>query len=134
LRYHEHDIAKAQLGTAVRMLLSGQDRLSAIALATAASGILGRLVERAGRQPLVDYARRVHEYHIGFAPERTQCAAVDADLEKRAADAVMCAIHDYIALNGQEEPFVEAFLRYTWVHDDAGAENRGGLENQEIGR
>lgn len=139
MRYHKHDIAKAQLETAVLIILNGQDRSSAITLAGAASGILDTLVKRAGRETFIDYARRVHEAQIGFTPKRKSYAhyidkklgviahkhlaqddpeTIDLDLEKMAIDAVARAMHDYVSLNGQEEPFVKAFFQYTWVHSD----------------
>jgi hypothetical protein len=139
MRYHKHDIARAQLETAVCILLNGQDRSSAITLAGAASGILDALVKRAGKETFVDYARRVHEELVGFTPKRKSYAhhiekklgviahkhlalddpdTVDLDLEKMAVDAVARAIHDYVSLNGQEEPFVKAFFQYTWIHLD----------------
>lgn len=142
MRYHKHEIAKAQLQTAVSIILNGQDRSSAITLAGAASGILDTLVRRAGKEAFVDYARRVHEARIGFTPKRRSYShhidkrlgviahkhlarddpdPVDLDLEKMAVDAVARAIHDYVSLNGQEEVFVKAFLQYTWIHLDGEA-------------
>ncbi|WP_168563274.1 hypothetical protein [Rhizobacter sp. SG703] len=139
MRYHKHDIAKAQLETAVSIILNGQDRSSAITLAGAASGILDTLVKRAGRETFVDYARRVHEAQVGFTPKRKSYAhhidkklgviahkhlaqddpeTIDLDLERMAIDAVSRAIQDYVSLNGQEEPFVKAFLQYAWTHSD----------------
>jgi hypothetical protein len=139
MRYHKHDIAKAQLETAVWIILNKQDRSSAITLAGAASGILDVLVKRAGKEPFVDYARRVHEARVGFTPKRKSYAhhiekklgviahkhlaqddpdAVDLDLEKMAVDAVARAIHDYVSLNGQDEDFVKTFLQYVWAHSD----------------
>ncbi|KQU75620.1 MULTISPECIES: hypothetical protein [unclassified Rhizobacter] len=139
MRYYKHDIARAQLETAVSIILNGQDRSSAITLAGAASSILDAFVRRAGKEAFVDYARRVHEAQVGFTPKRKSYAhhidktlgviahkhlsqddpdTVDLDLEKMAVDAVARAIHDYVSLNGQEDPFVKAFLQYAWVHSD----------------
>lgn len=139
MRYYKHDIARAQLETAVWIILNGQDRSSAITLAGAVSGILDTLVKRAGKETFVDYARRVHEAQVGFTPKRKSYAhhidkrlgviahkhlapddpdTVDLDLEKVAVDAVARAIFDFISLNGEEEPFVKAFLQYTWEHSD----------------
>lgn len=40
-------------------------------------------------------------------------------MKRRLAHAAMArAIHDYVSLNGQQEPFVKAFLQYTWSHSD----------------
>ena len=142
MRYHKHDIARAQLETAVSIILTGQDRSSAITLAGAASSILDTLVKRAGKETFVDYARRVHEAQVGFTPKRRSYAhhvdqrlgviahkhlapddpdTVDLDLEKAAVDAVSRAIFDFITLNGQGESFVKAFLQYTWEHSDGEA-------------
>ena len=46
---------------------------------------------------------------------------VDLDLEKMAVDAIMRALSDYITLNGQEEPFVKAFLSWAWENTDGPA-------------
>lgn len=139
MRCHKYDIAKAQLETAVWIILNGHDRSSAITLAGAASGILDGLVNRAGKETFVDYARRVHEAHAGFTPKRKSYAHhidkklgvvahkhlaqddsddVDLDLEKMAVDSVARAIHDYVSLSGQDEDFVKAFLQYVWDHSD----------------
>lgn len=139
MRYHKHDIAKAQLETAVWIILNDHDRSSAITLAGAASGILDVLVKRAEKEPFVDYARRVYEAQAGFMPKRKVYAHhiekklgisahkhlaqddpddIDLDLEKMAVDAVARAIYDYVSLNGQDEDFVKMFLQYVWTHSD----------------
>jgi len=47
---------------------------------------------------------------------------VELDLEKQATDALIRAITDYIALNGQNEQFVRVFLQWTWVNQDGAAQ------------
>ena len=119
--------------------MSGMDRSSVITLAGAASGILDTLVKKAGKEPFIDYARRVYRVQKGFTPKRQSFAhhinkwlgvvahkhlskddpeTVELDLEKQAADALIRAITDYIALNGQGEPFVRMFLQWTWDNKD----------------
>lgn len=141
-RFHKSEIAKLQLQTAVRIFLSGLDRSSVITLAGAASGLLDSLVKRAGKEPFVDYARRVHCVIVGHTPKRQSYShhidkrigviahkhlgkddpeAVDLDLEKMAIDALCRAITDYTVLNGQDEPFVKAFLGWTWKNMDGAA-------------
>ena len=43
---------------------------------------------------------------------------VELDLEKMAVDALTKAVLDYIKLEGQKEPFVNAFLCWTWKNMD----------------
>ncbi|MHB1586804.1 MAG: hypothetical protein ACYCRH_03515 [Acidiferrobacteraceae bacterium] len=138
-RFHKQDVARLQLQTAVDVFLRGLDRSSVITLAGAASGILDALVKRAGKEPFVDYARRVHREIVGYTPKRKSYAhhidktlgitahkhlaeddpeMVELDLEKNAVDALCRAISDYISLNGQDEPFVKAFLGWTWKNTD----------------
>ena len=138
-RFHKHDVAKLQLQTAVDIFLRGLDRSSVITLAGAASGILDTLVKRAGKEPFVDYARRVDQHIVGHTPKRKSYShhiekklgviahkhlssddseTVDLDLEKMAVDALNRAIADYITLNGQDEPFVRAFLGWAWKNTD----------------
>ena len=141
-RFHKSEIARAQLETAVSIFLRGLDRSSVITLAGAASGILDGLVKRAGKETFVDYARRVHEAKVGHTPKRQAYAhriakrigviehrhlaegdsdTVDLDLGKLAVDALSRAMADYIALYGQDEPFVRAFLSWTWKNLDGPA-------------
>lgn len=138
-RFHKHDIAKLQLQTAVDIFLRGLDRSAVITLAGAASGILDTLVKKAGKEPFVDYARRVFREQIGYTPKRKSYShhidkklgvvahkhlskddpdTVELDLEKLAADALIRAIADYISLNGQDEPFVRVFMAWTWKNMD----------------
>lgn len=141
-RFHKSDIAKFQLQTAVGIFLSGMDRSSVITLAGAASGLLDSLVKRTGKEPFVDYARRVHCAIVGHIPKRQSYShhidkrlgviahkhlgkdepeTVDLDLEKMAADALCRAIADYTMLNGKDEPFVESFLGWAWRNMDGPA-------------
>ena len=134
-RFHKFDIARSQLETAVHIFLNQRNFSSVITLAGAASGILDELVRRAGKEPFVDYARRVHDAYAGKMPKRqsyfhhiekllgisahkhlaeTDAPTVEIDLEKRAIDSLTRAVSDYIALRGQDEPFVQAFLGWTW--------------------
>jgi hypothetical protein len=142
-RLHRTDIARRQLETAVELFLQGLDRSSVITLAGAASNVLDSLVRRAGKEPFVDYARRVHDHIVGGTPKRrsyshhidvklgivahkhlspTDPDVVELDLEKQAADALARAIADYTALYGQDEPFVNAYLRWAWVNMDGPAQ------------
>jgi len=138
-RFHKSEIAKLQLQTAVGIFLSGLDRSSVITLAGAASGLLDSLVRRAGKEPFVDYARRIHCATVGHTPKRRSYAhhidkrlgviahkhlakddpeTVDLDLEKMAIDALCRAITDYTTLNGHNEPFIKAFLGWAWKNMD----------------
>ena len=141
-RFHKRDIARLQLQTAVDIFLRGLDRSSVITLAGAASGILDTLVKRAGEEPFVDYARRVHREVQGYMPKRQSYShhinselgvivhkhlfkdepdTVALDLEKQAADALGRATADYVSLNGEDEPFVKAFLSWAWKNTDGPA-------------
>jgi len=56
---------------------------------------------------------------------KTDKDTVELDLKRQAANALTKAIGDYIALNGQEEPFVKVFLQWFWVTmDGQGLMNR----------
>lgn len=137
--FHKSEIARLQLETAVDIFLRGLDRSSVITLAGAASGILDTLVKRAGKEPFVDYARRVYRELQGNMPKRKSYAhhidkrlgviahkhlskddseTIELDLEKQAVDALARAIADYVELNGQDEPFVRAYLQWTWTNTD----------------
>lgn len=141
-RFHKREIAKLQLQTAVGIFLSGLDRSSVITLAGAASGLLDSLIKGTGKEPFVDYARRVHCAIVGHTPKRQSYShhidkrlgviahkhlgrddpeTVDLDLEKMAADALCRAVTDYTMLNGRGEPFVEAFLAWAWNNMDGAA-------------
>jgi len=138
-RFHKHDVAKAQLQTAVSMFLEGRDRSSVVTLAGAASGILDALVRCSGKEAFLDYARRVRQELSGQTPKRSAYShhintllgviahkhlweedsdTIELDLEEQAAGALSRAIADYISLNGQDEPFVKAFLSWSWRNQD----------------
>ena len=138
-RIHKHDIAQEQLRTAVALFLKKVDYSSVITLAGAASGILHTLVKRSGKETFLDYARRIHNELVGHTPTRSKYSnhintklgviahrhffegesnTVELDLEKQAYDALCRAIGDYILLNGQEEPFIKAFLLWSWKNKD----------------
>jgi hypothetical protein len=141
-RFHKSEIAKLQLQTAVGIFLRGMDRSSVITLAGTASGLLDSLAKRAGKEPFADYARRVHCALVGHTPKRQSYShhidkrlgviahkhlgkddpeTIELDLEKMAVDALCRAITDYIALYGQDEPFVKAFLGWAWQNMDGAA-------------
>jgi hypothetical protein len=46
---------------------------------------------------------------------------VELDLEQLAFEALGRAIADYIVLSGSEEPFVKAYLNWTWKNKDGPA-------------
>lgn len=137
--FHKKDIARLQLETAVSIFLRGLDRSSVITLAGAASGILDTLVRRAGKEPFIDYGIRVHHAVAGqFLKRKTYSHHVDKtlgiiahkhlaaddpemvelDLEEKAFRSLLRAMTDYIELNGQDEPFVKAFLTWAWMNTD----------------
>ena len=141
-RYHKRDIAKWQLETAVHLFLLEMDRSSVITLAGAAATILDRLVRNEGKEPFLNYARRVHREIVGNTPKRRSYShhinerlgivthkhmgeedpeTVDLDLEKMAFDALTRALVDYVTLNGQEEPFLKAFFNWAWENKDGRA-------------
>lgn len=135
MRFHKMEIAKAQLETAVRILVNGLDRSSVITLAGAAGAILDTLVAQANKEPFVDYARRIHQAIEGSTPKRKtyfhhieqklgitahkhfsqkDSDTVELDLEKMAVDSVIRAMGDYVSLAGDKESWVQAFYQYTW--------------------
>jgi hypothetical protein len=142
--FQKSDIAKQQLQTGVDIFLRGLDYSSVITLAGAASGILDQLVKRAGKEPFVDYACRVHEGLIGNRPKRKSYAhhidrklgvidhkhlakddpeTVDLDLVKQAEDALARATFDYIALNGKDEVFIKAYLQRVCQRNKKGGDD-----------
>ncbi|MDA8260170.1 MAG: hypothetical protein M0Z99_31825 [Betaproteobacteria bacterium] len=142
-RFHKSEIAKRQLQTAVEIFLRQLDFSSVITLAGAATGILDTLVKRAGKEPFVDYARRVHRELAGNMPKRKSYAhhidkklgitahkhlapedtkTVEIDLEKQAADALARSIADYVTLYGQDEAFVKAYLQWAWINTNGPAQ------------
>ena len=141
-KYHKRDIARFQLETAVVLFLNNKDLSSIITLAGAAANILDRLVRNEGEEAFVDYARRVHRDTAGFMPRRRsyshhidkkigtivhkhmgkdESEEIDLDLDKMAYDALTRALADYIKMNGQDDPFVKAFLSWSWKNMDGHA-------------
>lgn len=139
---HKSDIAKCQLDMAVRLFLNGKDRSSVITLAGAASGILDRLIRNSGKEPFVDYARRVHRELVGYTPKRQsyshyidktlgvvahkhlskdESETVELDLDEMAFNALARALSDYVQLNGDKDLFVKAFYNWAWVSTDGRA-------------
>ena len=142
-RLHRTEIAHRQLQTAVELFLQGLDRSSVITLAGAASNVLDGLVRNAGKEPFIDYARRIHDHLVGRTPKRQSYShhidmklgviahkhlgvadpdIVELDLEKLAVDALTRAIADYTTLHGQDEAFVKAYLQWAWVNTDGPAQ------------
>jgi hypothetical protein len=143
-RLQRTEIAHRQLQTAVELFLEGLDRSSVITLAGAASNVLDGLVRKAGKEPFVDYARRVHDQLVGGGTPKRQAYShhidkklgviahkhlgsddpdtVELDLDKQAADALARAIADYTTLYGQDEAFVKAYLQWAWVNTDGPAQ------------
>ena len=142
-RFHRTEIARRQLQTAVEIFLQGLDRSSVITLAGAASNVLDGLVRRTGKEPFIDYARRIHDHLVGGTPKRqsyshhidaklgiiahkhlapTDPDIVELDLEKQAVDALARALADYTTLHGQDEPFVKAYLQWAWGNTDGPAQ------------
>lgn len=139
LKYHREEIAVRQLETAVSMFLNDRDRFSVITLAGAASNILSQLVRNKGKEPFIDYSRKVYNSMRGFTPPRAKynkyindklginalkhhlagaATHIELDEQKAAEDAITKAIADYTKIKGQEEPFVQAFLAWTWKNRD----------------
>jgi hypothetical protein len=139
LKYHREEIATRQLETAVSMFLNDRDRFSVITLAGAASNILSQLTRNKGKEPFIDYSRRVFNSLRGFTPSRTKynkyvndkfginalkhhsagaATHIELDEQKAAEDAITKAIADYIKIKGDQEPFVRAFLAWTWANKD----------------
>lgn len=139
-KFQRIDLATRQLERAILMFLGEQDRFSVITLAGAASGILTQLVLNAGKQPFVDYARLLQSKLIGptIAPREkfnrhindrfgvnalrhhapNDPPTINLDEERAAEEALTRAVVDYIALRGQSEPFVVAFLNWAWMTRD----------------
>lgn len=137
--FHKSDIARIQIETAVDIFLKGFSRHSVITLAGAASGILDGLLLAAGKEPFIDYARRIHAAQQGLTPGRVKFAhyiekrlgisshkhlsetdddSTKLDLEDLAEQALTRAIVEYVTLYGQEDPFVKAYLQWAWLTKD----------------
>ena len=140
-RYDKKDIAKYQLNTAVILFLNDKDLSSVITLAGAAANILHQLVLNAGKEPFVDFACKVHSDLKGDTPSRKKYLhfidnllgitvnkhmsdsdeeVVQIDLQECAISALTRAVGDYIALNGQDDDFIKAYL--LWSFENKGAE------------
>lgn len=138
-KYHRSDLARQQLKTAVSLLLHEKDLSSIITLSAASSNILSQLVRNEGKEPFIDYARRVHDATIGSTPSRTKykhyidnalginvhkhmsplCPKTCIlDLHQCAVDSLTAAIGDYVTLYGQKDDFVSAYLSWRWVRQD----------------
>lgn len=135
-KYHKKEIATAQLKTAVEMFLKNKYLSGAISLSSAAGTILEQLARNAGEESFTDYACRIYahfnkgqmpnrkkyNHHIdktlGVPPHKhmnnTDPDTVKLDIFRCAEDGIARAISDYVALYGQEEPFVKTFLLWKW--------------------
>ncbi len=139
-KYHKKEIAIAQLKTAVWLFLNNKDLSSVITLASASGNILSQLVRNAGKEPFIDYACSIYNHFNGNTPGRAKynhfmdkalgiiphkhmgksCPeTIELDLLRCAVDGLARTITDYVTLYGQEEPFVKAFLTWTW-HNASG--------------
>lgn len=137
--FHKSDIARTQLEMAVDIFFKRFSHHSVITLAGAASGILDGLLLAAGKEPFIDYARRVHAALQGQMPARVKFAhfiekkfgvsshkhlsetdsnSITLDLEDLAERALTRAIVEYVTLYGQDEQFVKAYLQWSWVTKD----------------
>lgn len=137
--YNKKDIAKEQLRTAIVIFLKGLSYPSVITLAGASGSILHQLVLNRGKTPFVDFARDVkvkltgenikrQKYksflnnHLGINHLKhmsNECSeTVEIDLEESAYRALVVAVNDYIVLNGQDDDFIKAFLKWSWVNKD----------------
>ncbi len=133
-RYDKKDIAKHQLKTAVTLFLNNKNDSSVITLAGAAANILHQLVLNAGREPFIDYACKVHNDLKGNTPSRkkylhfadellgitdnkhmsdTDQDVIQIDLKECAINTITRAICDYTSLYGQDENFVQAYLKWS---------------------
>lgn len=138
-KYHKKDIATEQLKTAIWLFLHNKDLSSVITLAGASSNILAQLVRNTGEEPFIDYACRIHNHLKGSTPPREKYnhhiekmlgisvhkhmkqsdpEEVTLNLQDCAAYAITRAIADYIALYGQEEDFIKAFLKWSWHYQN----------------
>ncbi len=145
-KYYKKEIAAAQLKTAVEMFLKNKYLSGAISLSSAAGTILGQLARNAGEESFIDYACRIYahfnkgqmpsrekyNHHIdktlGVPPHKhmsdTDQETVELDKFRCGEDGIARALSDYVALYGQEEPFVKDFLLWKW-------QNRNGKKLME---
>lgn len=134
-RYNKIDIARYQLKTAITLFLSNEDLSSVITLAGAAANILHQLVINAKKEAFIDFACKVHNDLKGKTPPRKKYLhfadqllgisvhkhmsdvdkdVVQMDLQECAINSLTRAVCDYVSLCGQEEPFVKAYLNWSF--------------------
>ncbi len=134
-KYHKKEIATEQLKTAIKLFLNEKDLSSVIILASAAGSILSQLARNAEEEPFIDYACRIHNHIKKITPGREKYnhfiniklgitshkhmsdsdpETVELDLLRCALDGLTIAVSDFVTLYGQEEPFIKAFLHWTW--------------------
>lgn len=135
IKYHKNKIATQQLKTAVELFLNRKDLSSVITLASAAGSILSQLARNAGEEPFIDYACRIHNHlkkttpgrekynhfiniTLGIIPHKhmrdSDSENVELDLLRCALNSLIVATSDFVTLYGRDEPFVKAFLLWTW--------------------
>jgi len=138
-KYTKFQIASRQLETAIGLFVSGRDRLSAISLAGAADGILHALVLKSGREPFVEYSRRVRESVSGEIPPRGKYTThinnilminalkhmdegdaedLELDVDECAVGAILKAVANYRKLVESDPDFIKAFFAWTWQNMD----------------
>ena len=139
IKYNRKQIAEHQLERAITLFLTNNDLSSVITLAGAALNILAQLVRNSGKEPFEEYARRVHNYTIGFTPPRekynhfihkvlgiiahkhmnaTDLDIVKIDLNKCAIDALTAAVADYETLFGTTNNHVKSFIKWTFENTE----------------
>jgi hypothetical protein len=149
--YSREEIATRQLETAIDLFLRGKDRFPVISLAAAASNILGQPVKRKGREPFIDYTARVGAALSGKTPSRRELRqrinerlgisdlkhhskdskpTLDLDEEASALDAISMAVADFVAINGDQNPFIQRFLKWHYVTHDGPAQMKAHLEHR----
>ncbi len=140
--FEKSELAKEQLRTAIWLFLNRIDFTSAITLAGASGNILHALVEQQNKQPTLEYCRLLCSKLVGHVPGRSKylkhfgdltginrlkhmsekCPdTIEIDLEKSAETAIIRAVLDFIKLYGDAEarnnPAVNSFMQWLWVHD-----------------
>jgi len=134
-RYTKFQIASRQLETAIGLFVSGRDRLSAISLAGAADSILHALVLKSGREPFVEYSRRVREALSGETPPKGKYTShintvlminalkhmdendpedLELNVDECAVGAILKAVANYRKLVENDPDFIKAFFAWTW--------------------
>ena len=141
-KYTKLQIASRQLETAIGLFVSGRDRLSAISLAGAADGILHALVLKSGREPFVEYSRRVRESLSGETPPKGKYTThinnvlminalkhmdedgpdeLEFNVDECAVGAILKAVANYRKLVESDPDFIKAFFAWTWQNMDGPA-------------